>query len=213
MTDKQTPLQIEGISESIYAGFWTRLGALLLDFIFILPVVFLVLYLNGLGKNMYFYTVIPNLIFGLWYHIYLPKQYGGTPGKLAVGISIIRLDGQPIDWKEAFLRHVVLFALTILSSIVMTSSLLAADEETFASLTWLQQSQYLMSLSPIFFKFYTWTSNIWIYSEFVVLLTNKRKRAIHDFIAGTVIVRTKYIDKIREVMNSEKFATDISETK
>gem|GEM_PF-266280 len=208
LKNKQTPLKIEGISESLYAGFWTRLGSLLLDFIFILPVVFLVLYLNGLGKNIYFYTVIPNLIFSLWYHIYLPKKYGGTPGKLAVGITIIRLDGQPIDWKEAVLRHVVLFSLTILSSIIMTTSLLTADEETFTSLTWLQQSQYLMSLSPIFFKFYTWTSNIWIYSEFVVLLTNKRKRAIHDFIAGTVIVRAKYLNKIRESMTSEKRITD-----
>ena len=212
MNDKQTPLQIEGISESLYAGFWTRLGSLLLDFIFIVPVVFLVLYLNGLGKNIYFCTIIPNLIFGLWYHVYLPKKYGGTPGKLVVGISIIRLDGQPIDWKEAILRHIVQFSLIILSSIVMTSSLLGADEETFTSLSWLQQSQYLMSLSPVFFKFYTWTSNIWIYSEFVVLLTNKRKRAVHDFIAGTVIVRTKYLDKIREFMNSEKGTTDNVET-
>lgn len=208
MNDKQTPLKVEGISEDLYAGFWIRLGSLLLDFIFIIPVVFLVLYLNGLGKNVYFYTVIPNLIFGLWYNVYLPKKYGGTPGKLAVGISIIRLNGQPIDWKEAILRHIVLFILTILSSIVMTSSLLVADEETFTSLSWLQQSQYLMSLSPIFYKFYTWTSNIWIYSEFVVLLTNKRKRAIHDFIAGTVIIRTKYLAKIREVINSEQLADD-----
>ncbi len=208
--DKQTPLQIDGITDSIYAGFWSRLASLLLDFIFILPVVFLTLYLNGLGKNIYFYTFIPNLAFGLWYSIYLPKKHGGTPGKLVAGIKIIRLDGEPIDWKEAILRHIVLFALTILSSIMMTVNLLEADEATFASLSWLQQSQYLMSLSPLFFKFYTWTSNIWIYSEFIVLLTNKRKRAIHDFIAGTVIVKAKYVDKIREAMNVNKNQQDIT---
>ncbi len=59
-----------------------------------------------------------------------------------------------------------------------------------------------MSLSPIFFLIYTWVSNIWIYSEFIVLLTNKRKRAIHDYIAGTIIVKAKYIDEIREAMNN-----------
>jgi hypothetical protein len=32
-------------------------------------------------------------------------------------------------------------------------------------------------------------------------LTNKRKRAVHDFIAGTVIVRTKYLEQIRVAMN------------
>jgi len=209
MIDKQTPLQIEGISESLYAGFWTRLGSLLLDFIFILPVVFLIQYLNGLGKDIYYYTLIPNLLFAIWYHIYLPKKYGGTPGKLAVGITIVKLDGQPIDWQEAILRHIVLLILTLLASIIMIVTIMEADEETYTSLGWLERSQYLMTLSPGFFKFYNWTNNIWIYSEFIVLLTNKRKRAIHDFIAGTVIVRTKYLGKIREVMGLAKETVEI----
>lgn len=101
-----------------------------------------------------------------------------------------------------------MLVLTILSIIWMTSCLLSADEETFKSLSWLQQTEYLTTLSPGFFKFYNWVSNIWIYSEFIVLLTNKRKRAIHDFIAGTVIVRAKYVDQIREAMNPSATSTD-----
>ncbi len=196
------PLEIDGISESIYGGFWARFASLLLDTIILLPVIFLVSYLNGLGKNIYFFTLIPNFIFGLWYYIYLPKKYGGTPGKLIAGMKIIRLNGKSIDWKEALLRHSVLLVLTIFSAIMMTYCLLSADETIFNSLGWLKRSQYLMSLSPTFFLIYTWISNIWIYSEFIVLLTNKRKRAIHDYIAGTVIVKAKYINEIREVMNN-----------
>lgn len=194
------PLLIEGINDSLYAGFWARLGSLLLDSIFLLPVIFLIQYLNGLGKNIFFITILPNILFALWYNIYLPKKYGGTPGKLVVGNKIIRLDGQYIKWKEAFLRHIILFIFTILSVIMMTICLLKADNETYKNLGWLERSQYLMTLSPLFFKIYAWTSNIWIYSEFVILLTNKRKRAIHDFIAGTVIVKSKYADQIREFM-------------
>ncbi|MCK9412587.1 MAG: RDD family protein [Prolixibacteraceae bacterium] len=97
MNNKQTPLRLSGVSENIYAGFWIRLGSLFLDTIFILPVVFLTLYLNSRGQYIYFYTIIPSLTFGLWYNIYLPKRYGGTPGKLAVGINIIRFDGGSID--------------------------------------------------------------------------------------------------------------------
>ena len=208
MDNKQTPLEIEGITDNLYAGFWIRLGSLLLDTLFMLPVIFLMLYINGLGKNVYFYTLIPNLAFGLWYNIYLPKKYGGTPGKLVAGVKIIRIDGEAIGWKEAILRHSVELALTILSSIWMTNCLLQADDATFMSLGWLQQTEYLMTLSPGFFKFYNWASNIWIYSEFIVLLTNKRKRAIHDFIAGTVIVRAKYVDQIREAMNPSATSTD-----
>ena len=204
MEKVQTPLRLDGVIENIYAGFWIRLGSLFLDFLFVIPVTILTLYLNSLGKNVYFYTIIPSLLFGLWYNIYLPKRYSGTPGKLVAGIKIIRLDGQSIDWKEAILRHIVLLVLSILSIIVMVSCIINADENTYTSLSWLKQSQYLMTLSPIFFKFYTWTSNIWIYSEFIVLLTNKRKRAIHDYIAGTVIVKGKYIDKIRDIMKNDE---------
>ncbi len=202
MNENQIPLEIDGISGNLYAGFWSRLASLLLDSIIMMPVIFLTLYLNGLGKDVYFYTLIPNFVFGLWYHIYLTKKYGGTPGKLIAGMKIIKLNGESIDWKEAILRHSVLLVLTLFSVIMMTSCLLSADETIFNNLGWLKRSQYLMSLSPTFFLIYTWSTNIWIYSEFIVLLTNKRKRAIHDFIAGTVIVRSIYIDKIRETMSN-----------
>ncbi len=104
MENKQTPIQIDGINDNIYAGFWARLGSLLLDALFMMPIIGLTLYLNGLDKNVYFITFLPNFIFGLWYGIYLPKKYGGTPGKLLVGLKIIRLDGETIDWKESILR-------------------------------------------------------------------------------------------------------------
>ena len=118
-------------------------------------------------------------------------------------MKIIKLNGESIDWKEAILRHLVLLLLTLFSVAMMTSCLISADETIFKSLGWLKRSEYLMSLSPVFFLIYTWVSNIWIYSEFIVLLTNKRKRAIHDYIAGTVIVKVKYIDEIRETMNNQ----------
>lgn len=185
-------MYLNGVTGNIYAGFWLRLGSLLLDFIFVIPLGFLTLYLNSRGQYIYFFTVIPSLAFGLWYNIYLSKRYGGTPGKLAGGINIIRSDGGPIDWKEAILRHIVLFALTILSVVMMISCVLSADEATYARLSWLKQPQYLTTQSPIFFKVYNWATYIWIYSEFIVLLTNKMKRAIHDYIAGTVIVKAIY---------------------
>jgi len=212
MDSKQTPLKIEGINDSLYAGFWARLGSLLLDTIFLMPIIFLTLYLNGLGKNIYFITFIPNFLFGLWYSIYLPKKYGGTPGKLVVGMKIIRIDGEPIDWKESFLRYSINFAITLFSVAMMTVCILQADDSIFTSLSWLKQTQYLMTLSPTFFKVHTWISNIWIYGELVVLLTNKRKRAIHDFIAGTVIVKAKYVEQIRAAMNPSINTKDNSST-
>jgi uncharacterized RDD family membrane protein YckC len=201
MTTKQIPLTIDGLHESLYAGFWIRFGSLLLDILIIMPVVFIFLYLNGLSKNACFYTVIPFLIFHFWYNIYLVQKNGGTPGKLISGITILKTDGTDLTWREAILRHIVSFSLTIFISIITIIALSQSDTEYYESLNWMKKQQYLMTLLPVYFSVNTWASNIWTYSELFVLLFNKRKRALHDFIAETVIVRTKYIYRIRAAMN------------
>ncbi len=208
MTEKKPPLTIDGINESIYAGFWTRLGSLLLDFLILLPYVFLILYLNGLSMYMFYFTFIPSLIIHFWFSIYLVKKYGGTPGKLIVGIKILKLDGTDVTWREAILRQSITYVLTIFGSAITIYALSKADGAYYESLGWMQKQQYLFALIPVLFKIYTWTNNIWVYSELFVLLFNKRKRALHDFIADTVIVKTKYIEKIREVINIDQTQTD-----
>jgi len=34
---------------------------------------------------------------------------------------------------------------------------------------------------------------IWIGSELLVMLTNKKRRALHDFIAGTVVIKKTFV--------------------
>lgn len=203
MDDKEIPLEVEGITESIYAGFWPRLGSIWLDFLIVLPVSIIVLALNSLSKDMYFITFIPQLLFSIWYHVYLVEKNGGTPGKLILGIKIIKLNGQDVTRTEAILRYLIQFVIGFIAIGATLTSVMNADEEYYESLGWMQKQFYLATLSPGLFTIHRWASNIWIYSELIVLLTNERKRAIHDFIAGTVIVKTKYVDKIREEMNKE----------
>ena len=166
-----------------------------------LPYTFLVMYLNGLSKNAYYFTFVSSVIIHFWYSIYLVKKYGGTPGKLIVGIKILKLNGTDVTWREAILRQGIEYILTIFLSVITIYALTLSDDGYYESLRWRQKSHYLHSLTPLFFKTYTWASNIWIYSEIFVLLFNERRRAIHDFIADTVIVKVKYIKQIRAIMN------------
>ena len=59
-----------------------------------------------------------------------------------------------------------------------------------------------MSFSPIFFKLTSWLTNLWFVGEYFVLLINKRKRSISDFIAGTVVVKTDYLNDIELALNT-----------
>ena len=38
---------------------------------------------------------------------------------------------------------------------------------------------------------------LWTWSELIVMLTNRQRRALHDFIAGTVVIKKEYADPIQ----------------
>jgi uncharacterized RDD family membrane protein YckC len=89
-----------------YAGFWPRLGALLLDDgvhkIVIWPVRALDLWGNADSRS---FLVISGTLFWLFYNVYLVRRFGGTLGKLAIGLRIRKLDGEPVGYREALLRY------------------------------------------------------------------------------------------------------------
>lgn len=201
MNNKQTPLFIEGVSEDIYAGFWIRLKANILDAILFIPVICVSLYLMRFGVVALLLSLIPSLLFTLWYQVYLVEKHGGTPGKLLMGVKIININGNEIGWNEAILRECITIGINILSTLstiwVVTN---LVDESHFLSLGLLEKMEYMENLTPVKNKIELWVINIWAYSELLVLLLNKRKRAIHDYIAGTVVIKKEYENAIRRSM-------------
>jgi uncharacterized RDD family membrane protein YckC len=177
------------LGELHYAGFWQRFGAFWLDIIIFLPITGLSYWLNERYRLAYVYSFVPWIIVGLWYYVYLVKRYGGTPGKRILKIRITRLDGTPVGYREAFLRHSVLFVLSILQPIAILIAILNMSDAEYLSLGFQERTLKLVAMAPAWHETLNILSNIWIWSEFVVMLTNKRRRAPHDFIAGTVVIR------------------------
>lgn len=199
MSDR-IPISLEGVYESLYAGFWLRLGAMLLDVLILLPVWGLVGYINYQYVDSYYYTLVPSLLISFWYGVYLVKRYGGTPGKLLLGITILRIDGNDVTWREAMLRELVTIVFSLGYAALTIFALSLVDRVEYQEIPWRQKQRYLESVAPITFGMYRWLSGAWFWSELIVLLFNARKRALHDFIAGTVIVKTRYIAAIRKTM-------------
>ena len=65
-------------------------------------------------------------------------------------------------------------------------------DEQYESMSFMERSAFIMASLPIWYKPIHWAHNIWIWGEFIVLLMNKRRRALHDFLAGTVVIKKKY---------------------
>ena len=74
------------------------------------------------------------------------------------------------------------------SAAIVIATLNMSDTEYFA-LGYQERGQRRSELAPSWLSWVTILMNIWIWGEFVVMLTNKKRRAVHDFMAGTVVVR------------------------
>lgn len=135
--------------------------------------------------------MIPGFLFSLWYHVYLVKRFGGTPGKILVGLRIQKVDGDHVGYREATLRCVVLLILGTLLSIGNAISAANLTDEQYFSAGFIARSQLIQQHSPSWYRSVTGLSQAWTWSEFIILLTNKKRRALHDFMAGTVVVRQR----------------------
>lgn len=172
-----------------YGGFWRRFGAYWIDVAVWLPLTVVAMWLSGTTRYFYIWYLAPGILIGIWYQVYLVKRYGGTPGKLLFKLRIAKLDGSPVGTKEAFLRYGVLLSLTIPVSLAIALAALEMSDAEYLSLTLKTRGFALIEKAPAWYEPTDVLLQVWIWSEFVVLLTNKKRRALHDFLAGTVVIR------------------------
>jgi uncharacterized RDD family membrane protein YckC len=184
-------------TNKIYGGFWPRVAALLLDTLILAPFTIVITYLNIASLSNYYYTSIASLSVLLIYNIYFVKQNGGTPGKRAMGLKIVKADGTDMDWQTAFLRYVVMFLVTSLSVVITALMIGGVDTDEYDSLTWLEKIKFLGDLGGWASTVSTVITNAWMLAGIIALVSNPKKRAVHDFIANTVVIKDIYEDHFR----------------
>ncbi len=185
------PVTTQDGDQILYAGFWPRVGAYFLDFLILTPYLALSMYLANKFLYYYVYAFVPVVLFGWFYSIYLVERFGGTPGKLILKIRIKMLDGSDVTRKAAVLRYLPLWVLSALTSLAFVFSVSLIREETYHALSYLDKNKLIVELTPSWYKTVDLLTKIWILAEYVTLLFNKRRRSVHDLIAGTIVVKAK----------------------
>lgn len=178
-------------AELIYAGFWRRFGAYWIDVAAFLPLIGVSMWAAEHWRLSTLYLFFPSTLFGLWFHIYLVKHYGGTPGKLVLNTRVVCTDGSAVGYREATIRHAVLFLLGLGVAIALVMATLKLSDAQYLSLGFVRRGLRLVELTPRWYPALNIALNIWVWSEFIVIMCNKKRRGLHDFMAGTVVVRTK----------------------
>ena len=175
----------------IYVGLWRRLAAYAIDFAILIPYALLSRELIYTSRIAYLVNVLIGTLIAIGFEVYLVKRFGGSPGKLLMRMRIARLDGTPVGYRQAGIRYSVLFVISMLTSAGLIFSLFHMSDLEYAGFTSSRaRVRSLEAGAPAWYQPVQIAGSVWVWSEFLVLLTNRKRRALHDFLAGTVVVST-----------------------
>ncbi len=166
-----------------YAGFWERFGAIILDWLVLLPFT-IVNYYNTLHwRNVWVMAFIS--IAAICYKPLLEYRYGATLGKKGVSLMVINRAYGKINLKEALLRnifHVFVGLISISVSVYILQHGGVTRSGRIYGLGDLDTSQILSFLfSGFVFVLYL--------ADAICLVSNAKKQSIHDLIAGTYVIK------------------------
>lgn len=170
-----------------YAGFWSRFVAGLIDGMVALPVFLLVYWLERIS---YAGVVIATLVgpaFMILYNVGLVAVYGGTLGKLIRGLRVLQVSGDRATWANAWRRSAVDVTISFSAVILTLIALNRIAPDVYLAISQDARTEMVQGAVPAL-RWLVWAALVWILSEFVTLLSNRKRRALHDFIGGTVVV-------------------------
>ena len=121
----------------------------------------------------------------LFYTVVMHARYGQTVGKMVTKVRVVdfRTEGK-ISYLQAWLRESIPMVLSLgflgyQIFTILTGTATASDIENGKALA-ASKPFWLLAALP----------GLWFLAEVLTMFTNEKRRALHDFIASTVVVRT-----------------------
>jgi uncharacterized RDD family membrane protein YckC len=190
------PLTIDG--QSVYVGPMRRLGAYVLDLCCLLPISLVSVWLaNSSSPPVYASWLVAYFLIAWAYWVGFAATLGATPGKLAVGIRITKPNGSRIDWREALMRYIVSIVLGLAGNVVQVTGMAGISLAHYAAATNAGKLALRNASEPSWYAALAYSTLAWGIVDDLAILTNARKRALHDFIAGTVVIHKQFAEPAR----------------
>jgi len=162
-----------------YQTFLPRFCASFIDGLIFIPLTML----NGFLASTQLPPIVMvgwSIIFYLSYYFYsvlLHRHFGQTLGKMALRIKVLDVSEQRLpNLKQAVLRDIGYIVLNAISLLYFTILVFGGEPARKAF-----DARPQLILAYLSFG--------WLLLEFVTMMMNSKRRALHDLIAGTVVVR------------------------
>ncbi|HEY0062700.1 MAG TPA: RDD family protein [Telluria sp.] len=171
------------------ASIGQRMGASLIDFVIVLPLVVLEIYLSTQTRLAELYMLVPYQLLVIYLFIVMVRTHGGSPGKRLTGLRIVMLDGAPVTWKASVLRYSVYLILGLLISAAEILTAWSMPDDAYLALGYLERIDALELHAPWWTDYATYALMAWVCACAIALLSNQRRRSLYDYQAGTIVVR------------------------
>lgn len=194
----------------VYAGFWLRFCSYVVDAVLYLVVITLPTQLiYPATKEIYLGIHLVNATFLPFITIAFLVKYGATPGKMALKLKVKKVDLSPIEMREAVLREsptMFLIFLGIISATIVTNKLELSTLQDLSSgffalfgsdakMEAMKKAGELLKEADPLNRITSTLSFLWLLAEIITLATNEKRRAIHDYMAGTVVLSERHLPK------------------
>ena len=178
----------QNVIELPYASFVQRIGATVLDSSVTLPVqIILGLLMFKSGMHLLFFPLLV-LIPGA-YKVWFEYRYGGTLGKIWLGMEVVDEEKEGIEFTQALNRYAFYFAYDF-ALIYAAVTLFLGEGELCADIVALITFQCLQTDVTAWASTLVLVSMIWVGFDI-------RKQAWHDKLAKTFVIKEKD-EKIKE---------------
>lgn len=168
------------MSASKYHTGLRRLAAAIIDSIIFTPLLFADLWVLNQTDNVWIvfaWTVFNASLYYL-YSIFFHYRFGRTVGKWIVGIKVVDLsETRLLSLKQSFLRDSLYVILQVLGFIYF--------------LYRVAQTGDIDIIIMDYRNFIDYSFLSWMAIELLSMLTNEKRRAIHDLLAGSVVIVTR----------------------
>ncbi|NNF68029.1 MAG: RDD family protein [Gammaproteobacteria bacterium] len=169
--------------ENLFKTGWRRFWAVVFDVVFVtlllMPMTAIVL--GGREDDLALTGAVEFIqqTLSVFYYVLMHAACGQTLGKMITGVKVVRnSDFSPIRLRHALLRDIVPLLAIFLG-------LLSMPYFDFG----IGEGDDLASVLPVVFIALVVVHFAWPFLELLTMLLNRRRRALHDYIAGTVVIR------------------------
>jgi uncharacterized RDD family membrane protein YckC len=159
-----------------YQTLWLRFLALILDIILLLPlgIAAELIKSGGFSPKFKFALLFSVSLAQTIYFIVMHGLYGQTVGKMLMKVKVLDVSESAIKFRQAIVRDLPQVLFTV-GSFIFYYPLSPDEIEPNSPEYW---------KNPFFILIF-----VWGVADLLTVLTNDKRRALHDYIAGTVVVR------------------------